>query len=146
MSGFPVMWYKKTSGSSHIPWFCFLYCIVYAYTFTYKKPCLCMYTYTNIQNKVHAFLREGTMVAHRWLMLFWKALRDCFNIRSTEAFLELKAGISIMYKKKKRERRGRNILINSVFKSMRATYENKSVPNLHRPSGKTYKWGNKYDT
>lgn len=34
-------------------------------------------------------------------MLFWKALRDCFNIRSTEAFLELKAGISIMYKKKK---------------------------------------------
>lgn len=69
-----------------------------------------MYTYTNIQNKVHTFLREGTMVAHRWLMLFWKALRDCFNICSTEAFLELKAGISIMYKKKKkREKRKKYI-------------------------------------
>lgn len=43
-------------------------------------------------------------------MLFWKALRDCFNIRSTEAFLELKAGISIMYKKKKkREKRKKYI-------------------------------------
>lgn len=58
---------------------------------------MCACTYTNIQNKIHSFLREGTQVVD--VMLFWKALRDCFNLCSAEAFLELKNKI----KKKKKE-------------------------------------------
>lgn len=60
---------------------------------------MCTCTYTNIPNRIHGFVGEGTKVVG--VLLFWKNPRDCFNICSAEAFLELKNKIKL--KKEKEE-------------------------------------------